>query len=442
MKELHTNKVVLWLILVIAFTINSPVQAISLQEAIQQAFSHIPALEAAQAEIGALKQDISIARSVFRPQLNLSLNLEHGEYSNSATRSTQLGGGGGGFQGVDSYNANILLRQRLFDYKLTSGQVSAARERYLIGGTRLTGLQEQISRDTALAYINVLRFRQGFEIAKLNVKDGERLANIIRRQVAQGRVAEVDGYLATSLVAAARNQLRLQEGLLEEAEVRYRELVGELPPEQMEKIPSVASFAAFSLGEQIAIRKLLGYHPVIQIASKETAANRSLIKSRRSVWVPRLDLEAFFGDGENESGINGENDNYGLRLLMQWDLFAGGRQFAELKQSKKALEVSEWVLDDSYRTAIEAVNAAQIRLSSIRARLEFLHEREEANMKVYEVYQSQLTAGRQTPLDVFFVLNNLNQARLASNDGKFEELARQYEVVAAFGQLGKFLGAY
>ncbi len=412
--------------------------ATDLKAAIQSAYQYVPALRAEQSVVLATEQDIAIAQSAFRPQLSLAANLTEARYANSATRGREKSG----YQGHLSRATELKLSQRLFDYQLTSGQVEAANYRLQGANSDLDGLRESVTQNVVTTYIDVIRFRHLVELAKQNVADSESLMELVQKQVDKGRVAKVDAYLATSQLATVHAQLESQNGLLDEAEIRYLELMGTMP-EELQAVPAIHDYPGLQLAAgSNEMDELIGQNPDVVSAQKEISASSSLIKSRKSAWIPRVDAELFVRDSEDEDAVLGRDDNYGGRLNFQWDIFSGGRNIAEYKKSKVVLDAATESYAETVRVTREAVKVSLSNLASGRARLEFLQIQLDANEKVHEAYQSQLKFGRRTPLDVFIVLNQLNQSRLSAYDAQYLVLAQEYDVVSAYGQLGSYLSAY
>ena len=422
MKSAHL-KLITSLFLIVASQASS---ATTLREAIEQAYQHVPGLKAQQSSVRAAEHGVRVERSTWWPQLSLSATGTNGRYDNTASR----GRGVDGFDHNTSHNVQFLASQRLFDYKLTRGLVSAAEFGYKQEQATLHGVKENIAKKVTSAYIDVLRFQELAQIAQKNVAESDKLFAIIQKQVRNGRTAKVDVYLAQTQVSATNAQLVSQQGSLRDAEIRYAELTGQAPQDlaMVSAPPSLASL-------EEAMLQAMQNHPNIKSAQTQAEAARATNESRRSAWWPRVDLELFSRHSENESAVKGTDNNRGVNLVMQWDFYDGGRSLAESKRTQTELTSSLHNIDEARREITQDIRLSWSDLETTQSRLKHAQTQASADEKVYKAYQSQLMAGRRSPLDVFVVLRGRHQSRLQAKGVSWEVLKKQYQVLAAMGQL-------
>jgi adhesin transport system outer membrane protein len=423
-------------ILVVGLIISQASVGLDLNDAVKAAYQYVPLVRVQQSRIDAAFHEVGIAQSVLRPQVGIDAVSTYGEYDNLATR----GQGFEDFTNSDSYRVDLSVRQRLFDYQASTGEIRAAK--YLADAEQgdLDQLKEVIAGDVIDAYIDVLRFTELLVIAGENLEMGESLSKLINKQVEKGRSAEVEQHLADSQVASAASQHQLQRELLEQAKVRFYELTG-LSSNGLEPINSVTGFAGMSTESDIAaISYLLADRPDVKAAQSQVEAANAVRESRGSAWVPKIDLEGFVGSGKNENAVLGRDDSYGVNLTIRWDLYQGGRNISRERQSLAQLAGARQELAERYRVGRQDVQLAFTGLNGVNSRLTYLTREVEANENVYYAYRQQLVNNRRSPIDVFVVLNSFNQSRIAVVDLQYQRLARQYEIVTAFGQLNNYLG--
>lgn len=408
----------------------SSLRAESLAEAIGKAYQRIPSIKSKQSVVSAASYAIDSAASNHRPQVSFGAVSTVGEYDNTSTRNREHQGA----VSNNSNNSNLLVRQRLFDDKLTSSQVNVAESLHAQSKAELAALEEEIAGYVSLAYLDVLRFRELVSLAEQNIADGKQMLEIIHKQVDKGYTATVDVHLAATRVSAAESQLMIQQESLQDAEIRYQSLVGSLPTNLIMPVqPPVPG----SLDD--AMIQYLPSHPAVIAAGEAVNAARFTVRARRSAWMPQVDLELFASKGEDIEANLGTDDKYGANLALNWSLYTGGRNLAEFKRSQEELTAATSSLDETRRTVKESIEQAWNRLRSVESRLNLLQEQAIADEKVYQAYKSLLKAAKRSPLDVMVVLSSQNQSRLAAKDSEYQVLIRKYQLFSAMGQLKSWI---
>ena len=409
--------------------------ALSLEEAFQAAQNYVPALNAQRNQILAAQAQERIASSGLNPQVSLQASHTLGRYDNRTTRLA----GETDYYDNESYRADLVVRQRIFDFNATRHLVAEAGFESAVQEYELQLLRDSVAINVVSAYIDVLRFQELSQVAEESVERGTELAYVIGEQVDSGRNALVERHLADSQMAFIQAQREFYQGLKEQAEASFFELTG-LYPRDLEMIPHPAgsdSIRGFSDADLNQI--LLGSAAVAKAESELAAANASY-SSANKANLPRLDLEFFAGTGKNEEASVGLDDSYGMNFILEWDLYSGGGIRANKQQNVALMESARENVAETYRIARAAVKGSLARIDTTMAREEFALAEEVANLLVYQTYQTQLVAGRRAPLDVFVVLNNYHQSTYELIDLKYQKILEEYQLLFDLGDLNNFLG--
>lgn len=397
----------------------------NLSTIIQQAYEYAPAIKSKQSALTGLRYGIDSAESNRRPQASLNAVSTIGEYNNSSTQSR-----GDGYLSTESNNVDLRIRQRLFDYQLTSSQIDLAKSQYNKSQAELAALKEEVAGNASLVYVDILRYRQLIALAEQNISDSDKMLAIIHKQVEKELTAPVDMYLARTRVSSAQTQLILQQESLRDAEIRYHALIGQSPPETLE-IPIIPPLPGSLQQALDSVTK----HPLVVSASEEISAARSIVRGKRSASSPQIDLELFATSGEDIAANLGRDESYGVNLLLRWDIYTGGRNTAELKRGQSELSAVTHSLDDIYRQLKESIQQSWNRVQAAESRLALLQAQAADDEKVYQSYRLLLTVGRRSPLDIMVVLSSQNQSRLAAKDAEYQVMIRKFQLLAAMGHL-------
>lgn len=181
----------------------------------------------------------------------------------------------------------------------------------------------------------------------------------------------------------------------------------------------------------------------ILAAQKEKAD--ALYDASLAHWLPSV---ALFGNYEWYNNINhsiSENDNrfksaYGVGVLLTWDLFDGGADFAKQKQALVMKKMADENLAQYERNLPEQIETMKDRfeydLVNFKAKQNSLHKAEEAA----RLARMELKAGTRTGSEILDSVVDLNRARAAAIQAQVEtiedlgrlELALETKLMASF----------
>ena len=181
-------------------------------------------------------------------------------------------------------------------------------------------------------------------------------------------------------------------------------------------------------------------NPTLGAANAEIAVAEASVRSARSLYYPRLNIEASASRNQNIAGIKGDYNSEALMLVLRWNLFRGG---ADRAQERAFIERRYAAIDlaaNTRRDVEEKVSLALNAKATSEERLEALRDHVKYSAEALAAYQQQLELGRRTLLDVLNAENELFTARSNLAAGIYEDLLNQYAVEAAKGTLVKSLG--
>ncbi len=291
--------------------------AINLPTAIDQALNNVPAIRAEREQVRASEQAVLELQGAEKPQVNFNISAGAQKVNSTTTRPLY----GGGYTGFWRDQESLRLTQLLFDNGGTALRIGAAKQDLWAQEYRIDALQDKVALDAAATYIDVLKAKEFVELAEENVKNSESLTGMIQQQVAKGRAPAVDYSLADSRLQNAFTDLQGFKGDLEDAHVRYIQLMGQ-PPTVLTTVTPIAGLA--DLTREEALRRTFANNPELRLAKENIGAAHSRASAARESRLPRFDVEAYLTDGTNLEGTEGDNGSYGANLVMSYDLYTGG----------------------------------------------------------------------------------------------------------------------
>jgi outer membrane protein TolC len=325
---------------------------ISLRQAVDLALKQNPDLLIARFDEMKAAYDVETARDPFRPKLTAGSGLA---YTQGFPLSIE-----GSAPSVIRVDASQTLwsRQRGFE-------LAKSREDARGAGIDLQARREEAVLKVAQAYLEAQRLRRAAEVATRQIESMERLAEITRIRVAEGRELELENKRAAARLAQARYRARSLSDNLSHQEEMLALLVGLPPGDRVETSTEDRTPPALPAAEGEAVDQALS-------SSKELARLQSKLQSAglagkagAAARLPQVDL------------------------VGQYGLFA---RFNNFEDYFRTFTRNNWQLGASIRIPLLAgpaarARAAQADTEAARLRLEIQHRRNSLALSVRKTYQ-------------------------------------------------------
>lgn len=403
-----------------------PASAETLQEAIASAFETNPGLEIERYSTDIARENLNLARSAGRPQVNLSAS--------------------GGYEYVDT---NSLLNFGTGDRPIASAQLQAAQPIYT-GGRISAGIRqaeagisaadqsyEAASQDLILnvvtAYMDVRRDREAVAIRKNNVEVTGEQVRAAEDRFEVGVVTLTDVAQAKARLEGARAALAGAEATLEGSVAVYQFLTG-LTPGDLGAPPPVP---ALPLSLEEATLAGLANNPTIEAARQQLRAAGAGIDSAKAGGRPQVSIVGTAGIQETWGDTSRRDTNVSAVAQGTIPLFTGGTVKAQVNAAKLQREQARRQVD-SLETRIRA-QIAQAWFgyeASLRA-IEASQRQVEAAEIAYEGAKEELAVGVRTTLDVLDQEQQLFEARLALVAAERDSYVAAHQLLRATGDLGQ-----
>jgi outer membrane protein len=409
----------------------------TLNEALALTYSYQPALQAERAKLRATDETVPAALSGWRPQVQLQGSTGYGDgvsrtYSfqlqrSLVTRTDRLLG-----------TAVLQAQQPLY----TGGKVPANinRAKNQVRAERATLLaQEQTSfLATVSAYVGTAN-QQGVIVAQqllaLAVNNEIVLAKQLQATNDRFRVGEItrtDVAQAQAALAGATASRETAEGQLETARGTFQQVVGVLPPANLQPPQPLDSGLK---NESEAIALAAKNNPQVIAAVFNDAAAKDAVDVAFAALLPTLTLQGQAFQQNNAAGWSTQINGYQVTANLTVPIYQGGTEYAAVRQARQQQQQTERQVEDARRQAIQSAVSAWETLASARAAAASTREQIRANEIALEGVEREAIVGSRTTLDVL----NAQQTLLNSQTSLVQNLAQlvnaSYAVAAAIGRL-------
>ena len=407
---------------------SSALHAVTLNQAIEQAITTNP--EILEQLNQKLSRDFEIrqAKAGFLPSIDVIAGYGTETSDNNATRLTKFGHS----RSMNRQEAEIVLRQMLFDGFKTSSETSRQEYRSESANQQLINLSQEISIDTISAFINVLRTQKLVKFAEDNVRVHEKIHDQVELRASmgadnQGSLSQIKGRLNL-----AYSNLEAEKNNLKDALTEYEKIIGTMPEDALEE----AGFNLdFPKDFQTTLDKALRNHPAIKAAEADINAIKMQQKTSKSNYYPDIDLELGSEWADNQNGVRGHDNGHYAMLNIRYNLYQGGGDQARISKDARLIQEAKRRQDVTRRKVVKFVQISWNAYESSNKRTGFLQKYVDATVKTRNAYEQQFRIGERTLLDLLNTENEIFTAHSENIKNEYEYVLAKYRVIDSMGIL-------
>ncbi|MEJ2575662.1 MAG: TolC family outer membrane protein [Gammaproteobacteria bacterium] len=412
----------------------APIRSETLAGAVDQALAASPEVAEAVNLWRARQEEVEGARAGFRPRVDLTAGFGY-EYTDSP---------GSRALGQDSIELDrgefgVSARQLLFDGFGTASELARQEARVASAAAGLRAVAESVAAKTAVAYVDLLRYRELEQLSgdslqvHLRIQDQIRL----RSDAGVGRRADLDQVDARVALAQA-NVIAAQVNRAD-AETGYRRVVGRFPPSEAARPQVTVERLPVTVDEAIELAKLA--NPQILGANADIEAAQESHRAAKQFNYPRLELEVGSNLDNNIDGAEGYRNEVEAMLRMRYNLYRGGADAAKVRETAYNITESKEVRNRAYRQLEEALRLAWAALDATTRQVPLLEAQIVAARATRDAYAKQFNIGQRTLIDLLNSENEVLAARQAVVNAASDRLLAYYRVLEAMGRLVEHFGS-
>ncbi|MFD1007139.1 MULTISPECIES: TolC family outer membrane protein [Oceanisphaera] len=405
-----------------------PAQAQTLEEAVTQSLMTHPKVKEAFHLYQARQYEQDEATAGYLPTLDANAGIGY-EYTDSP-----------GTRGAASHDTEELtrkelglsLRQLLFDGFKTSSNVDRTQAEADAQRYELLSSAENIALRVAEVYLDVLRQDEVVELSRRNLETHEQISSDIKRRTDSGVGSSADFTQIQGRVARSYSNMTAAENNLRDAQSQFIALVNKAPND-LRQPKADANFVPATLDDALSIAQ--EKHPTLTSASFDVDAARHQHRDAKSNFYPKVHLELGSNWNDDIDGVEGHSNDYTAMVRMRYNLFNGGADVAR-SRSTSALEMqAKDIQMNAHRQVDEGMRLAWAAYESLGRQKDFLRQHVEASFNTVDAYKKQFSLGSRTLLDVLNTENELFEARRSYINAEYDQLAAEYRIMNASGQL-------
>ena len=422
------KKVILILISLVFFI--PKVFAVTLSEALSQAYKNNTELNAERENIKVSEEDLNISKGDYLPTLTLS-----GSKSKEDTNKlTNQSGGDATITNVDPQSTSITIEQTLVDF----GR-NAEHDKNKIGidlaKAKLLKKEQDIFFKTVETYTGLILAKEKLKINQANVNLLERQVETDRIRFERGQVTLADVAQSESSLAEAQARFIQAQNEVLTSKLNYENIIGPLSDSNSLVKNSTITFAMpGNLNSATELSKK--NNPDLTIAKLEYEQSKKDTIIAKSDLSPTAKLSFERSYSEDLSSTYDEREKDILKATVSWPFYSGGKNRAAYKKNKNLQTRKRLLLDNTIKTNETIVASAWSNLQSSKSLLNSV----ELQVKAAEIANEGITAeyesglGRTT-LEVIQSNSFLLNAQISLANSERNYLLSQFNLLKSIGLL-------
>jgi outer membrane protein len=407
----------------------SNVSAVTLYDALNQAYQNNIQLNAERESLKASEQDVNISKGNYLPSLTLSGTKSQEDTSKLTNRD----GSNATITDVDPFTTSIKLEQTILDFG-RGLEFKKSKAGLDLAKAKLTKKEQDVLQSAINAYSNLILAREKNDINEKNL-------NLLNRQVEndkirlnRGQITITDLAQSESSLAGAQAQFTQAKNELLIAKLTYENIIGKISDVyQLEKSSNSIVGVPNSLNEAIKLSKK--NNPDIKIAKFDLAQSEKDLLISKSDLAPTasLSLERSYTDDVSSTIDESEKDI--LKATISWPFYSGGKKRSYIKKNLNLTTRKRLLLDDAVKTNETHVASAWSSLESSESFLNSVKAQVRAAQIANDGIAAEYERGSRTTLDVIQSNALLLSAQISLASSEKNYLMAQYNLLKAVGLL-------
>jgi len=418
------------LILFSVLFLNQHVLAVTLFEALTEAYKNNTDLNAERENINVSAEDLKISKSNYLPTVIIS-----GSKSQEDTNKlTNRAGVEQSVNDVDPATQSIKVEQTLIDFG-RNADVQKNEIGITLADMKLLKKEQEVLLKAIEAYSGLILANEKLKINQSNLNLLERQVETNRARLERGQITLSDlAQSESSLAGAQANFIQSQNEIISK-KLNYENVIG--PITDINSLNKNFDLNLTLPGSLIdAINTSKKYNPELIIAKLEYEQSEKDVLISRSDLSPSAKLSYENSRSQDLSSAYDESNKNILKATVTWPIYLGGKNRASLHKSRNLQNKKKLLLNSATKTNNSNVAITWSTFQSSKSLLNSVNSQvkaaEIANEGITVEYESGL--GRST-LDVIQSNSILLNSRIALANSERNYLLAQFNVLKSIGLL-------
>ena len=421
----------IFIISFISFLFNTNLLAVTLPEALLEAYKNNPVLNAERENINISQENLNISKSEFLPTITITGTKSRED----TTKLTNQSGGDATITDVDPLTKSILIEQTLYDGKGRSADLEKSEIGIDLAKAKILKVEQEILYKAVEAYTGLIFTNKKLKINQSNISLLDRQVDTDQARLERGQITISDLAQSESSLAGAKAKFIEAKNDTMTSRLVYENVIGPIiNSDDLNENSKLNIEIPKNLNEANDISKKR--NPKLIIAKLEYLQSEKDIRIAESDMLPSASLSFEASQTENLSSTYNERDKKILKATVKWPFYTGGKNKAEVNKSRNIKYQKKLLLDNVINTNNTNVASAWSNFQSSKSLLDSVKSQvkaaEIANEGITVEYESGL--GRST-LDVIQSNSLLLDSKISFANAERNYLLSQFKLLQSIGLL-------
>jgi len=418
------------LILFSVLFLNQHVLAVTLFEALTEAYKNNTDLNAERENINISEEDLKISKGNYLPSITISGSKSQEDTSKLTNRA----GVEQSVNDVDPFTQSIKIEQTLIDFG-RNANVQKNKIGINLASAKLLKKEQEVLLKAIEAYSGLILANEKLKINQSNLNLLERQVETNRARLERGQITLSDLAQSESSLAEAQASFIQSQNEIVSNKLNYENVIGPITDtNSLNKNFDINLMIPGNLNNAIDASKK--YNPELIIAKLEYEQSEKDVLISRSDLSPSAKLSYENSRSKDLSSSYDESNNNTLKATVTWKIYSGGKNIASLNKNRNLQNRKKLLLNSVTKTNNTNVAISWSTLQSTRSLLNSVKLQvkaaEIANEGITVEYESGL--GRST-LDVIQSNSILLSSRITLANSERNYLLAQFNILKSMGLL-------
>ena len=418
------------LILFSVLFLNQQVLAVTLFEALTEAYKNNTDLNAERENINISEEDLKISKGNYLPSVTISGSKSQEDTSKLTNRS----GVEQPVNDVDPSTQSIKIEQTLIDFG-RNADVQKNQIGIRLAAVKLLKKEQEVLLKAIEAYSGLVLANKKLKINQSNLSLLERQVETNKARLERGQITLSDLAQSESSLAGAQANFIQSKNEIISSKLNYENVIGPIADiNSLNNNFDIKLMLPDNLSD--AIDKSKRYNPELIIAKLEYEQSEKDVLISRSDLSPSAKLFYENSKSQDLSSSYDERDKNILKATVTWPIYSGGKNRASLNKSRNLQNRKKLLLNSVTKANNSNVAISWSTLQSSKSLLNSVNSQvkaaEIANEGITVEYETGL--GRST-LDVIQSNSILLSSKISLADSERNYLLSQFKLLQAIGLL-------
>jgi outer membrane protein len=418
------------LVLFSVLFLNQHVLAVTLFEALNEAYKNNTDLNAERENISISEEDLNISKSNYLPSVTISGSKSQEDTSKLTNRS----GVEQSVNDVDPSTQSIKIEQTLLDFG-RNADVKKNEIGINLAVIKLLKKEQEVLLEAIEAYSGLILANEKLKINQSNLNLLEQQVETNKARLERGQITLSDlAQSEASLAGAQANFIQSQNEIVSN-KLNYENVIGPIVDiNSLNNNFNVNLVLPKNLSD--AIEKSKKYNPELIIAKLEYEQSEKDVLISRSDLSPSAKLSYENSRSQDLSSLFDERNKNILKATVTWPIYSGGKNRASLNKSRNLQNRKKLLLNSATKANNSNVAISWSTLQSSKSLLNSVKSQVKAakiaNEGIMVEYETGL--GRST-LDVIQSNSILLSSKINLADSQRNYLLAQFNILKSIGLL-------